>query len=42
VFLATPPSATKAQLLAILFEHGIIAHSGPLLGLRVASLLLAV
>jgi len=30
VFLATPPGAHQAQLLAILFEHGVITHPGPL------------
>jgi hypothetical protein len=30
VFLAAPPGAHEAQLLAILFEHGIIAYPGPL------------
>ena len=30
VFLATPPGAHQAQLLAILFEHRVIGHPGPL------------
>jgi hypothetical protein len=30
VFLAAPPGAHQAQLLAILFEHRVIAHPGPL------------
>ena len=30
VFLATPPGAHQAQLLAILFEHRVIADPGPL------------
>ena len=30
VFLATPPGAHQAQLLAVLFEHRVIAHPGPL------------
>jgi hypothetical protein len=30
VFLPTPPGADEAQLLPILFEHGVITHPGPL------------
>ena len=30
VFLPTPPGANKAQLLAILFEHRVIADPSPL------------
>src|SRR5262249_5882103 len=30
VFLAAPPSANEAQLLAVLFEYRVIAHPGPL------------
>ena len=30
VLLPTPPGAHEAQLLAILFEHRVIAHPGPL------------
>src|SRR5262249_51747639 len=30
VFLAAPPGTHEAQLLAILFEHRVITHPGPL------------
>src|SRR5262245_54234062 len=30
VFLATPPFSRQAQLLAVFFEHRVIAHPGPL------------
>jgi hypothetical protein len=30
VFLAAPPGANQAQLIAILFEHRVITHPGPL------------
>src|SRR5262249_27679510 len=30
VFLATPPGADEAQLLAVLFEHRVIPHPRPL------------
>ena len=30
MFLATPPGADQAQLLAILFEHRVIGDPGPL------------